>query len=54
MAQQHIFFVVDVNECEDGFSGGCSQFCSNTVGSFECSCNTGFELDSDGFLCLGE
>ena len=44
----------DINECEDGFSGGCGQICNNTMGSFECSCNAGFELGSDGFLCLGE
>ena len=48
------YFYVDINECEDGFSGGCGQICNNTIGSFECSCNTGFELGSDGFLCLGE
>ena len=33
---------IDVNECESGTSG-CSQLCSNTVGSFECSCNDGYE-----------
>ena len=47
-------FAVDVNECADGFSSGCGQVCTNTVGSFECSCNAGYELASDGFLCKGE
>lgn len=49
-----LFDNIDVNECENGFSGGCGQICNNTVGSFECSCNAGFELGSDGFLCLGK
>ena len=44
----------DINECEDGFSGGCIEICNNTIGSFECSCNTGFEFGSDGFQCLGK
>ena len=48
------YFYVDINECEDMFYGGCDQICNNTNGSFECSCNTGFESSSDGFLCLGE
>ena len=49
-----LLFIVDVNEREDRFSSGCAQDCTNTVGSFECSCNTGYELTSDGFLCKGE
>ena len=40
----------DVNEC-DSSNGGCDQICTNNVGSFECSCNPGFELASDGFSC---
>ena len=48
------YFYVDINECEDRFSGGCDQICNNMIGSFDCSCNTGFELGSDGFQCLGE
>ena len=49
-----LLFIVDVNECEDRFSSGCAQECTNTVGSFECSCNSSYELASDGFLCKGE
>ena len=40
----------DVNEC-DSSNGGCDQICINNDGSFECSCNPGFELASDGFSC---
>ena len=43
----------DVNECSTN-NGGCSHVCTNTVGSFVCSCNTGYELDSDETTCSGE
>jgi len=35
-------------------NGGCSAdaSCSNTAGSFECSCNAGY--DGDGFHCTGQ
>ena len=42
---------VDINECSTN-NGGCSQVCTNTVGSFVCTCNTGYELVSD--VCIGE
>ncbi|KAM5281536.1 vitamin K-dependent protein S [Ctenodactylus gundi] len=37
---------LDINECKDPLSmnGGCSQICDNTLGSFQCSCRSGFEL----------
>ena len=43
-------FDVDVNECLSN-NGGCEQICTNREGSFECSCNPGFTLNSDGFTC---
>ncbi|ELU09516.1 hypothetical protein CAPTEDRAFT_115684, partial [Capitella teleta] len=33
----------DADECSSG-NGGCSQNCTNTVGSYECSCGDGYEL----------
>jgi hypothetical protein len=39
----------DINECEQ--HGSCSQYCLNTVGSYVCSCHTGFVLESDGKTC---
>jgi hypothetical protein len=43
----------DVNECQTS-NGGCEQVCTNTVGSFECSCNRGYSLASAGLLCIGK
>ena len=45
-------FLVDINEC-DVSNGGCSHNCTNTEGSFECSCRVGYTLDSDGKSCSG-
>lgn len=44
---------VDVNECLED-NGGCDTRCINTDGSFGCSCNPGYELDTDGFTCIGK
>eukprot|EP00820_Chromera_velia_P006893 Cvel_19350.t1-p1 / transcript=Cvel_19350.t1 / gene=Cvel_19350 / organism=Chromera_velia_CCMP2878 / gene_product=Fibulin-1, putative / transcript_product=Fibulin-1, putative / location=Cvel_scaffold1661:37338-41065(+) / protein_length=822 / sequence_SO=supercontig / SO=protein_coding / is_pseudo=false len=42
----------DINECNDGFNGGCDQQCTNTAGSFYCSCDSGWSLGSDEKTCL--
>ena len=47
------FFSPDINECMQS-SSVCEQSCTNTIGSFVCGCNTGFELQSDGISCNGE
>ncbi|VDL61324.1 unnamed protein product [Hymenolepis diminuta] len=43
----------DVNECEGeiGFVVRCQQRCVNTFGSFRCECESGYELQTDGFSC---
>ena len=43
----------DINECSEGISG-CSQLCINTIGSYSCSCQFGYQLDSDSYTCLGK
>ena len=45
---------LDINECEDpGDNPTCHEHanCTDTEGSFECTCNTGFS--GDGFNCTG-
>ena len=43
----------DINECLTS-NGGCDQVCTNTSGSYYCTCNTGFELDADDHTCNGQ
>ena len=40
----------DINECLEG-TDNCEHVCIDTEGSYTCSCNTGFTLDSDGTSC---
>lgn len=42
----------DTDECDIGIDY-CDQNCTNTLGSYECSCITGFSLDLDGHACNG-
>ena len=42
----------DINEC-DNANGGCQQICDNIPGSYVCSCNAGYDLNSDGKTCSG-
>ena len=42
-----------MDECQTN-NGGCSQTCTNTFGSFECSCDIGYSLASDGLYCKGK
>ncbi|XP_060551819.1 fibrillin-2-like [Ruditapes philippinarum] len=48
-----LFTKIDIDECTantdncDDTNGGCT----NTAGSFTCSCYTGFNLEADGFTC---
>ena len=43
---------LDINECSGG-SDNCAQRCTNTIGSFTCSCNTGYTLSSNRRTCNG-
>ena len=43
---------IDINECLTN-NGGCdtNATCSNTIGSFECYCNSGYY--GNGLSCIG-
>ena len=46
-------YYLDINECEDD-NGSCSQSCINTVGSYYCECNTGYNFtDNSTTICIG-
>ena len=47
-----IISLLDINECSQG-NGGCSDSCNNTIGSYYCSCNTGYSLNTDKHNCTG-
>ncbi len=49
----HYFFIQDINECELGLSG-CSNECTNTIGSFYCSCPSGSQLDKNAKACISK
>lgn len=43
----------DIDECSLS-NGGCDHSCANIPGSFTCSCDSGYELGSEGLTCSGE
>lgn len=47
------YFFPDVNECLSGL-GLCEQLCTNTVGSYTCSCIPAYSLTSNLLSCLGK
>lgn len=50
-----ILYLSDFNECAlNGGPGPCQQICTNTVGSYYCSCQPGFTLSTNGTSCNGE
>ena len=44
--------ILDINECAID-NGDCSQDCTNTLGSYFCSCSVGYSLDIDAHNCSG-
>ena len=44
---------VDINECDDDPEiCGMNANCTNTVGSYTCSCSSGYT--GDGIMCTGK
>ena len=42
----------DIDECALG-TDVCDQTCTDTLGSYACSCMTGYTLDANGRSCNG-
>ncbi len=43
-------FFVDIDECSTN-KGGCQHTCTNTSGSYVCTCHTGYQLAVDKHKC---
>ena len=43
----------DIDECSM-FNGNCSQVCINKMGSYGCSCQSGYQLATNNRTCDGE
>ena len=43
---------LDIDECTEG-TDRCAQNCHNNVGSYTCTCNTGYRLNANGYGCDG-
>lgn len=45
-------FFSDMNECiGDNATGPCHHYCTNTIGSYQCSCEVGYTLTAGGHAC---
>ena len=44
---------LDIDECRES-SDGCAQVCTNTAGSYTCSCGVGYRLSTDNLGCNGK
>ena len=51
----HLYCVLfsDVNECDQNLDR-CDGNCTDTNGSYVCSCPAGLRLHSNGYSCIGE
>ena len=47
----YVFCIIDIDECLDSLCHEMAK-CTNTGGSFECECQTGY--NGDGHECLGK
>ena len=48
-----ISYATDIDECSIN-NGGCDHTCTNTRGSYKCSCNTSYVLAADNMKCYVE
>ena len=48
-----MYMHTDIDECALGISG-CNQICTNTIGSYVCSCFLGYHISSNNKTCVGK
>ena len=48
-----LYVYTDIDECFDGIDL-CDHNCTNSIGSYICSCDIGYRLNVDGFQCDGK
>ena len=48
-----MYLFSDINECTSN-NGYCGQVCTNSVGSYTCSCRNGYSLITDARTCAGK
>lgn len=48
------FLLTEMDECSLPDNGGCEQHCENTLGSYKCTCEPGYELTADKKSCEGK
>ena len=46
----NIIFFLDINECAEG-THLCDQTCTNSIGSYSCSCGPNYQLASNRLSC---
>ena len=46
-----VLVIIDINECAEG-TDSCEQSCTNTFGSYSCSCGSGYRLASGLHGCV--
>lgn len=51
LVSSFIFSRTDIDECRSTTTNSCQQMCTNTPGSYTCSCGTGYRLNGDGRTC---
>lgn len=49
-----IVHLLEMDECSRPDNGHCEQHCLNTLGSYRCACDPGYELASDRYSCESE
>ena len=55
LLQTHSTLYLDTDECSSGNGlSPCQQTCTNTIGSYNCGCISGYALQSNGYNCSGK